>query len=63
MTNYWINTIDSDEWPAWAALCVSVVPGAQSGGNCAYHARTEQAEALEAALDADDSVIAYTTEE
>lgn len=61
-TTYWINTIDSDVWPAWASLCATVTPAAQDSGRCAYRATTARAGELEAALEADDGVIEYRVE-
>ena len=56
---YSINLTDSETPPTWLALCVTATPGAQDSGRVRYTVTTSQPEALEAALDADESVIEY----
>ena len=56
---YSINLTDGDSTPAWLALCLTATPGAQDSGRVRYTVTTEQPAALEAALDADDTVIGY----
>lgn len=56
---YSINTTDSESPPAWLDLCTSATPGAQDGGRCRWLVTTEQASALEAALEADAAVESY----
>lgn len=58
-TTYSINLTDSETTPAWMALCTTATPGAQDSGRVRYTVTTEQPEALESALDADESVIEY----
>lgn len=60
-TAYSVNATDSESPAAWMDLpCVtSVIPGNQDSGLCRYRVETTDAAALEAALDADDDVIAY----
>lgn len=62
-TTYSINLTDGDSAPAWMSLCTTATPGAQDSGRVRYTVTTEQPEALEAALDADDSVIEYETQD
>lgn len=56
---YTINLTDSEQTPAWMALCATATPGAQDSGRVRYTVTTEQPDALEAALDADDAVLEY----
>ncbi len=58
-TKYIINTIDSDETSEWMSLCETVRPGNQDSGRCQFAAWTDRQAELEAALDADDSVVSY----
>ena len=58
-TNYNILAVDSETTPAWMALCSRVKPHNQDGGRCWFLVETETKEALELALEADDSVITY----
>ena len=59
---YTINLTDSEQTPAWMALCATATPGAQDSGRVRYTVTTEQPDALEAALDADDDVLEYERE-
>jgi hypothetical protein len=56
---YSINTTDSETPAAWMGLCTTAQAGEQDSGRVRYTATTEQPEALEAALDADDGVLEY----
>lgn len=56
---YSIQMTDSETPAAWMSLCKTATPGNQDSGRVRYIVTTEQPEALEAALDADDDVIQY----
>ena len=58
-TTYTINATDSETPAAWMRLATSVTPGAQDSGLCRYTATTDNASALEAALEEDVNVVEY----
>lgn len=62
-TTYSINLTDSEQTPAWMALCATATPGAQDSGRVRYTVTTEQPAALEAALNADADVLTYEAQE
>lgn len=59
MTTYSINMMDSETPATWMQLCATAVPGNQDSGHCRWTVTTTQPYALEAALEADSSVLAY----
>lgn len=59
MATYTINAVDSETQSAWMRLVTSLVSGAQDSGYCRYTVTTDDAAALEAALEADDGVVEY----
>lgn len=59
---YRITTIDTDGPMSWQDHCMTVCPGEQDSGRCNYRVTTADGAELEAALEADDSVIRYSAD-